>query len=119
MVAKRERWYLLSVSGLLQFFALLAVNHGWPLWVGAPIVLTWALLVPGFAYIGCLDVTDRALLISLSTGLSVSLGIAVAQTSVWLGSYSVELTTWWLATLGSAGLALQMYRLFDLSPVEP
>ena len=84
--------------------------------VRLPFGLVYLLVVPGFALVGLLRLSDVATEVALSVAGSIALGVVTAQVLVWAGAYSLGVALYSLGVVSSAGLALQ-YR--DTPPGTP
>ena len=84
--------------------------------VRLPFGLVYLLVVPGFALVGLLRLSDAATEVALSVAGSIALGAGTAQTLVWAGAYNQGVALYVLGVVSFAGLALQ-YR--DTPPGTP
>ena len=107
---------LLLLSGPL---VLALVVFGVPTWLRVGPLIVYIGLVPGLACIRLLRLSEHSMEVLLGVGLSLALGIAVAQLMLYLGVWSPTLGLATLVAFASVPAALELYRLLVRPVGEP
>jgi hypothetical protein len=89
---------------------LLLVVLDAPAWLRLGPVLAYVIVVPGLAVVRLLRLADGVVEAVLGIGLSLALGVLVAQLMVYTGVWSATLGLAVLVAVGSAATALELYR---------
>jgi hypothetical protein len=104
-------WYglplLLLLSGPLVL-ALVVLDA--PPWLRLGPVLTYLTVVPGLAGVRLLRLPDRAFAVLLGIGLSLALGMLVAQIMIYLHAWSATLGVAVLVLVASVAGLVELYR---------
>lgn len=115
-VALPGRRHVIAAAMVVQAVVIVGWAVDAPGAVRLPFGLVYLLVVPGFALVGLLRLSDVATEVALSVAGSIALGVVTAQTLVWVGAYSLGVALYVLGVVSFAGLALQ-YR--DTPPGTP
>ncbi|HET8681669.1 MAG TPA: hypothetical protein VFM54_07320 [Micromonosporaceae bacterium] len=108
---QRFRPYRLPLLLLLCGPAVLAlVVLDAPAWARVAPVLAYLMVVPGLACVRLLGLADGGLSVVLGAGLSLALGILVAQAMIYLDLWSPTLGLSTLVAVASASGLVELYR---------
>ncbi|HET8657798.1 MAG TPA: hypothetical protein VFM55_02240 [Micromonosporaceae bacterium] len=108
---QRLRPYRLPLLLLLCGPAVLAlVVLDAPAWARVAPVLAYLMVVPGLACVRLLGLADGGLSVVLGAGLSLALGILVAQTMIYLDLWSPTLGLSTLVAVASVSGLVELYR---------
>jgi hypothetical protein len=103
-------WYCLLLLLLLSGPAVLVlVVFDAPSWVRAVPVFAYIAVVPGLAWIRLLRLTDRFTEILLGIGLSLAIGVLVAQLMIYLHAWTSTLGLSMLVAIASLPVLVDLY----------